>query len=104
MYVVPGCAVLPPWPGARRTCPQAGVLPPPYLTVRTLPFARVAHAPLPFTRSLLQEGDITYGVITQQQADVWFINSINTRNNANTSITASGLGSRLDLQPYAYGA
>lgn len=52
----------------------------------------------------LLPGDKVFGNMTKTGTDAWFINSVNTRTSQATSIIASGIGSRLKSQPWAYGA
>jgi hypothetical protein len=51
---------------------------------------------------LLKPGDVIFGNMTKTGPGQWFIDSVNTANGKHTSVTAKGLGPRLDSQPWAY--
>jgi len=53
------------------------------------------------TEVQMQPGQVVFGNMTQIGTQSWYINSVNTANNQQTSIIAQGLGTRLALQPWA---
>lgn len=50
----------------------------------------------------LKAGDVIFGNMTQTGKSAWFIDSVSTNTGKHTSLTAKGLGARLDAQPWAY--